>query len=153
MVYANRSPFVRDAVIATVILACLSGLTYGVQVHPLRIPGYILLIGFGTVGGAFGPRIIFPAVFGVYLVALGLIGAAVVRTVRRRMPEVHFANWRLGVASALGVTGVLSVLFAIVVLLGTSQTDAVLTTGLSGIVLLGLAAWFAGLFTINTKYL
>lgn len=149
MAHVNRSSFAKDAVAATVILVGLSGLTYGVQIHPLQIPGYILLVGFGTVGGAFGPRTVFPAVYGVYLIALGVAGAAAVHAVQRRLPETHLASWRLGVAGAFGVTGALSILFAVITLFGTSQMDGVLLTGISGLILLGLASWLTELFTVN----
>lgn len=149
MAHANRRSFVSDAVVATVILAGLAGLTYGVQFQPLRIPGYILLVGFGAVGGAIGPRVAFPVVFGVYLVSLGLVGAAAVRVVRGRIPETDLSRWRFGVAGALGVTGAVSTSFAIAAFVGTSQSDVVLLTGGSGLLLLGLAGWFAGLVTVS----
>lgn len=149
MGHVTRSSFAKDAVAATVILVGLSGLTYGVQTQPLQIPGYILLVGFGTVGGAFGPRAVFPVVYGVYLIALGVAGAAAVHAVQRRLPETHLSSWRLGVAGALGVVGTLSILFAVIALFGTSQMDAVLLTGASGLILLSLASWLTGLFTVS----
>lgn len=51
MSHADRGSFSRDTLVATVILACLYGLTYGIQFRPLQIPGYILIVGFGTIGG------------------------------------------------------------------------------------------------------
>lgn len=147
----SRVTFVWNTVVATVILASLYGLSYGVQSGPLQIPGYILLMGFGTFGGAVGPESLFPVLFSIYLISLGAVGAAAVHVVRRRLSENHFAGWRLGVAGALGITGVLSILFTAVALSGT-QMDAVFTTVISALVFLGLAGWFAGLFPIRTKW-
>ena len=149
MARANRRSFAGDAVAAALVLAGLSGLTYGVRIQPLRIPGYVLLIGFGTLGATVGPRAAFPVVYGGYLVALGAVGAAAVRALRRRLPETHLARWRLGAAGALGTTGVLSISVAITALFGTAQPDAVVVTSLSGLVLLGLAGWSAGAFVVG----
>lgn len=151
MARIDQRAFIRDTAVATVILAGLYGLTYGVQFQPLQIPGYLLLVGFGTLGGAFGPEAIFPVVFGLYLIFLGMIGAFVIHTLRRQLPEGHLSSWRTGIASALGIVGVLSVSFAIIALFGTSQLDAVFITGVVGIILLGLSSWFAKLFTINMR--
>ncbi|WP_436347096.1 hypothetical protein [Natronorubrum sp. FCH18a] len=148
MSYNHRLPFARDAIVATVILAALSGLTYGVQFRPLQLPGYILVMGFGTFGGATGPEALFPVIFGIYLISLGAVGAAIVRVVRGWIPDGHVAGWRLGVASALGVTGALAVLFTMVALFG-AQPDAVFTAGILSLVFLGLASWFAGLFSVS----
>lgn len=148
MVRADGRPFVRDAIVAAVLLAGLSGLPYGVQFRPLQIPGYILLVGFGTFGGAIGPEALFPVTFGIYLLSLGVVGAIAVRAVRRRIPDDYSASWRRGMAGAFGVLGALSLLFTGVAFSGT-QMDAVVLTGISALLFLSLAGWFAGVLTVN----
>ncbi|WP_207591434.1 hypothetical protein [Halomontanus rarus] len=145
----DRGSFVRDTIVATVLLACLYGLAYGIQFRLLQIPGYILIVGFGTVGGAVGPEVLFPLLLGIYLVFLGAVGAAAVRVVRRWIPEDRVAGWRRGVAGSLGVMGGLSAVLAVGALFST-QIDAVVTTGAVALIFLGLAGWFAGLFSVST---
>lgn len=147
MAHAHRTPFLRDTVVATVALAALYALARGVQFQPVQIPGYLLVVGFDVVEHAIGPvDAAFPALFAVYLVALGLVGATAVHAVRTRVPDVAVPGWRPGLAGALGVVGVLSLLFAVAILLGTSQWEPVAVTGVAGVLLLGVAAWLAGLF-------
>ncbi|WP_459191742.1 hypothetical protein [Halosimplex sp. J119] len=84
----RRAVFLRDAVVATVLLAVPMAL-YRAYVEPsvLRIPGMVLyvplLIGYTVLGGetenGLGPSV--PAI-GLYLVVLGILVAAVAAYVR-----------------------------------------------------------------------
>ncbi|WP_123538310.1 hypothetical protein [Halosimplex salinum] len=86
---SERAVFLRDAVVATLLLAVPMGL-YRAYVEPsfLRIPGialYIPLVVVYTVLGGetendFGPSIL---QIGLYLVVLGLLVATVAHYVRR----------------------------------------------------------------------
>jgi|AntDeeMetageno50_2_1112565.scaffolds.fasta_scaffold02092_6 hypothetical membrane protein len=142
--------FVRDAAIATAVIAGLYGLAY-VEFPPFQITGYLIVMGFGMLEGALGPvQSNFDLVFGLYLVGLGLVGASVVTGLRRVTGERGRPAWQSGVAGALAVVGVLSLLFALFVLFGSTQLDPVLITGAVGLVLLALAAWLVGVFDEST---
>lgn len=147
MVQSNRVTFVRETVIAVVVVIGLyAPVAWGVEFRPAIIPGYLLIVGFDilevTVGSA---GAYYPVLFGAYLFGLGLTGAVVVHTVRNSS-GVDLPSWRLGAAGAFTMVGILALLFALGVLLGTSQMTPVVITGAVGLLLLALAGWLAGLF-------
>lgn len=147
---STRLTFLRDVVIATLVLAGLYGLAWGVQFQPVQIPGYLLITGFDAVEelvGAAGSN--YAILFSLYILGLGVIGGSVSALLRKRSRETDLPGLRLGMAGALAVVGVLSLLFGLVVLLGTSQLTPVFVTGAVGVVLLGLAGWLAGLVEIT----
>lgn len=149
MAYTRARSFVRDAVIGTAVIAGLYGLAY-VEFQPVQIPGYLLIVGFDMLEGVFGPvSIDFELVFGLYLVGLGLVGAGVVQGLRTVAPET-VPGWRLGVAGALTVVGVLSLSFALAISFQISYNAPVLITGATGLILLALAGWLAGLLGSGT---
>lgn len=124
----------------------LYGLSTGVQYQPLQIPGYLLIVGFDMLEVTFGSAgTYFDVLFAAYLLGLGLVGAVLVHALRTRTHE-SVPSWRLGVAGALIVVGVLALLFALAVLYGSTQLTPVLITGTTGLILLALAGWLAGLF-------
>lgn len=138
--------FVRDAAVATLVLVGLYGLARGVQFQPLQIPGYLLIVGFDALERAFGaagPG--YHLLFAVYILTLGVIGAALSIGLREQSRRTGLSWWRLGVAGALAVVGCLSLLFGVAVLAGTSQLAPAAITGITGLGLLTLAAWLAGL--------
>lgn len=138
--------FVRDVAVATLVLAGLYGLGHGVQFQPVQIPRYLLIVGFDaleSVFGSAGPN--YDLLFAVYILGLGVIGAAVSIGLREQSRSTGLSWWRLGVAGALAVVGFLSILFGAVILAGTSQLAPVVITGITGMGLLLLAAWLAGL--------
>lgn len=143
--------FARDAVIETAVIVGLYGLAFGVQFPPVQIPGYLIIVGFDMLEGVLGPvQSNFDLVFGLYLVGLGLVGAAVVTGVRETTGDRGRPAWQSGVAGALAVVGVLSLVFALFVLFGSTQLDPVLITGAVGLVFLALAAWLVGVFGEST---
>jgi mannose/fructose/N-acetylgalactosamine-specific phosphotransferase system component IID len=151
--YNYKVTFVRDALIATVAVVGLYLLGEGVQFQPLQIPWYLLVVGFDVLEAVFGSAgQNYDVLFAAYLVGLGVVGGLVASLVRGQMgerirrPDSARAALRLGVAGALAVVGVISLLFASVVLLGTSQLAPVLITGVTGLVMLGVAGWLAGVF-------
>jgi hypothetical protein len=142
--------FLRDVVVATLALAALYGLAWGVQFQPVQIPGYLLIVGFDAVAELVGPAgSNYTIYFSLYVLGLGVVGAAVSAALRRQSHETDRLGVRIGVAGALAVVGVLSLLFGLAVLLGTSQRTPVLVTGGAGVVLLGLAGWLAGVIGIR----
>ncbi|WP_416839212.1 hypothetical protein [Haloferax sp. DFSO52] len=149
----NRTPrvtFARDAVVATAVLGGLFLLGYGIQFQPLQIPTYLLIVGFDFLEGVFGSAgANFDLLFGAYLVGLGVLGAAVAYVVRAASRVTDLPQWRLGAAGALAIVGTISLLFAVNILVSTTQTTPVLVTGAAGVVLLALAGWLAGLFRIE----
>jgi len=146
MAYNHLGSYVRDAVVATAVVVGLYGLAFGVQFQPFQIPGYLLIVGFDMVEGVFGSAgAYYDVLFYGYLIGLGLIGAGVVHMLRARTHK-SVPGWRIGVAGALVVVGVLSLLFALLVLFGSSRLDPVLITGATGLILLAVAGWLAGVF-------
>jgi hypothetical protein len=146
MRHRNSVGFVREAVIAVVVVVGLYGLSSSVQFSPAQIPAYLLIVGFDMLEVTFGSAgAYYPVLFGAYLVGLGVAGAVVVHTFRRWTSEADLPSWRLGVAGAFTVVGALSLLFALSILIGTSQMDAVVITGVTGLIFLALAGWLAGL--------
>ena len=150
MSHTRARSFVRDAVIGTAVIAGLYGLAY-VEFQPVQIPGYLIIMGFGMLEGVLGSvQSNFDLVFGLYLVGLGLTGAAVVTVFREVTGERGRPAWQSGVAGALAVVGVLSLVFALFVLSGSTQLTPVLITGAVGLVFLALAAWLVGAFDEST---
>ncbi|ELZ84297.1 hypothetical protein C455_01302 [Haloferax larsenii JCM 13917] len=140
----------RDTIVATAVLAGLYGLAFGVQIPPFQIPGYLLIVGFDLLEVVFGPvQRHFDLVFGAYLVGLGVVGAAVAQLLRFGSRRTDVPQWRLAVASALALVGVLSFLFAASVLITTTQTTPVLITGAVGLTLIALAGWVSGLLRVE----
>ncbi len=43
--------FIRDVIVATLVLVCLYGLAQGVQFQPIQITGYLLIVGFDQLEG------------------------------------------------------------------------------------------------------
>lgn len=145
MSHDHKTSFVREAVVSMLVVVGLYGLT-GVQFQPVQIPGYLFIVEFDMLEVTFGSADeYYYVLFAAYLLGLGLAGAVLVHILRTRTPET-VPSWRLGVAGALIVVGTLSLLFALVVLFGSSQFTPVLITGATGLILLALAGWFVGLF-------
>ncbi|WP_135533688.1 hypothetical protein [Halostella pelagica] len=141
----RRVPFVRDAVVATAVVTGSYALASNVEFAPLQIPGYLVIVGFGVLEAAFGFAGDYSEVlFAAYLIGLGLAGAVAAAAVRSRADETGAPGWQTGLAGALAVLGSLSLLFALAVLVGTSQWEPVLITGAFGLGTLALAGWLAG---------
>lgn len=94
---------------------------------------------FGPVGAHYG------ILFAGYLLGLGLVGATVAAAVRTRARNIDIPSLRLGAAGTLAVLGMLSLLFALSVLVQTAQWEPVHITGVFGLVTLALSGWLAGL--------
>lgn len=142
--------FVRDAVVSTLVLVGLYGLAKGVQFQPVQIPGYLLIVGFDVLEGLFGAAgSNYYLLFALYLLGLGVSGAALSTVLRTQSRQADLSIWRVGMAGALAVVGLISLLYGGVILAGTTQLTPGLITGVVGIVLLVLAGWLGGL--IGTK--
>lgn len=138
--------FVRDSAVATLVLAGLYGLAQGVRFPPVQIPGYLLIVSFAAlerVFGSAGPY--YYLLFAVYLLGLGIAGAVVSTVLRKQSRETNLSEWRIGMAGALAVVGIISIFFGLVTLVGTSQLTPVLITGVAGLIMLALARWLADL--------
>lgn len=138
--------FARDAAVSTSVLVGLYGLAEGVQFQPVQIPGYLLIVGFDVLEGLFGSAgpSYYP-LFALYILGLGVSGAALSTVLRTRSRQVDLSIWRAGMAGALAVIGLISLLYGGAILVGTSQLTPVLVTAVVGVVLLMLAGWLAGL--------
>ncbi|WP_312911251.1 hypothetical protein [Natronosalvus caseinilyticus] len=152
--HARQQAFVRDAVVATAIFGGLYALAHSTSFQPLQLPGYLLVVGFGVLEEIVAVEFADATssiLFVAYVLVLGLAGAAVASLVRgrARVPDSGFAWVRPGVAGALGVVGVLSTLLAVSILLTTLQREPVVVTGVTGVLLLGLAGLIAGVFEIS----
>ncbi|RDZ45964.1 hypothetical protein C5B86_09510 [Haloferax sp. Atlit-19N] len=144
--------FARDAAVATAVLAGLYGLGYGIQFQPFQLPTYLLIVGFDALEVAFGSAGAgYDLRFAAYLVGLGVVAAGVSRVVRGKSKTAGLAWWRVGVASALAVVGVISLLFALLVLVNGVQFTPVLVTGGAGIALLALAAWVGDVVRVDVR--
>lgn len=147
---ATSRTFVRDVVVATLVLVALYGLARGVQFQPVQIPGYLIIVGFDAVEGLFGSAgNSYPVLFSVYILGLGLTAATISTVLRERSRDTDLPGWRSGMAGALAVVGTLSIVFGVVMFLGTTQSSPVLVAGIAGVVLLGLAGWLAGLIGLK----
>jgi hypothetical protein len=135
--------FVRDVVVATSVVIGLYGLAF-VEFQPVQLPGYFLIVGFdileATVGSA-GSN--YEVLFYAYLIGLGVVGGGFGHLFRAWTDD-GVSGWRRGVAGALVVTGVLASLFALLVLVGSSQLTPVLIAGATGLVSLAMAGWLTG---------
>jgi glucan phosphoethanolaminetransferase (alkaline phosphatase superfamily) len=137
--------FARDAVVATVVVVGLYGLAF-VEFQPIQVPGYLLIIGFDMFESVFGSAgSNYDVLFYVYLVGLGVLGGALSHVLRTWTDE-DVPGWRLGVAGALVVTGLLALSFALLVLVGSSQLTPVLITGATGLCSIVIAGWLVGAF-------
>ncbi|KTG17181.1 hypothetical protein [Haloferax profundi] len=146
----QQGTFVRDAVVATVVLAGLYLLGYGVQFQPLQIPTYLLVVGFDLIELTFGSAgSNYDLLFAAYIVGLGVVGAAVAHGLRLWVRESDRSQWRLGAAGAMAIVGTLSLLFGLRILLVSTQWTPVLVTGAAGIVSLALAGWLSGLLRVE----
>ncbi|CQR50492.1 MULTISPECIES: hypothetical protein [Haloferax] len=144
--------FARDAAVATAVLAGLYALGYGVQFQPFQLPTYLLIVGFDALEVAFGSAGAgYDVLFAAYLVGLGVVGAAIARTVRQTSRATHLAWWRLGAASALALVGVISLLFALSVLVNGVQFTPVLVAGGAGVALLALSAWVGDVVRVAVR--
>ncbi|AKU07120.1 hypothetical protein [Haloferax gibbonsii] len=144
--------FARDAAVATAVLAGLYGLGYGVQFQPFQLPTYLLIVGFDALEVAFGSAGAgYDLFFAAYLVGLGVVAAGVSRVVRGKSKTTGLAWWRVGAASALALVGVISLLFALLVLVNGVQFTPVLVTGGAGIALLALAAWVGDVVRVDVR--
>jgi hypothetical protein len=145
----HSASFARDVVVATVVVVGLYGLAF-VEFRPVQIPGYLLIVGFDMLEATFGSAgSNYDVLFYAYLVGLGLVGGTLSHVLRTRTDD-GVAGWRLGVAGALVVTGLLSFSFALMVLIGSSQLTPVLITGATGLVSFAIAGWLAGAFGTGT---
>lgn len=143
--------FAKDVVVAILVLAGLYGLAGSVQFQLLQIPGYLLIAGFGMIEYIFGfAGSFYYLLFGVYILGLGMIGAAVSTFLRKQSRMAELPWWRISLAGALTVVGGISILFGVVFLVGTSQLSPVITTSTTGFVMLVLAGWLAGLHGKDT---
>ncbi|WP_227377461.1 hypothetical protein [Haladaptatus halobius] len=79
--------FVRDAIVATVVLVGLCGLAQSIQFQPIQIPGYLLIVGFDLLEVTFGSAgANYDVLFGAYLLGLGAVGTAGNHVLRRWAP-------------------------------------------------------------------
>ena len=143
-----RRSGIRDTVVVMAVLLGLVGLLFAVPLQPFQIPGYLLLVGFlpveAVVEGA-DSGIRFYALFGLYLLALSVVGSAAATVFRRRTRDPRVAGWRFGVAGGLTVTGGIALLFGVRTLLSGAQLTPAFVGLATGLVLLGLASVSAGL--------
>lgn len=144
MVYRHRFTVVRDVVVATAVLVGLYGLGQGVQFQPVQIPAYLLIVGFDVLETIFGSAEHYDLLFALYLLGLGILGGVIGHLLHGRARKKGVPSWRFGAAGAFAVVGAFSLLFALAALLGTAQLIPVLITGVTGFVLLALAAWLGG---------
>ncbi|WP_265111096.1 hypothetical protein [Halosolutus halophilus] len=135
--------FLQNTILATVLLAGVYGLREAVPLGTLLLRFNPL--GVTTILGLNYPDAFDPAVFIAELFLLGLVGTAAAHLIHRWATDAHHTGWHLGVAGALGIVGLHWIKWAIV-FSGTTHTDTepVVITGVSGLILLGLAGWFAG---------
>lgn len=130
----------RDVVVATAVVVGLYGLAF-VELQPVQIPGYLLIVGFDILEATFGSAgSNYDVLFYAYLVGLGVLGGALSHSLRTWTDE-GVPGWRRGVAGALVVTGVLAFSFALLVLSGSSQLLPVLITGATGLISFAMAGW------------
>lgn len=108
-----RFLFARDALVATAILVGFYGLAVGTRSAPVQIPEYLIIVGFNVLETVFGPASKYRALFAFYLIGLGLLSEAIASGVRRVRRGADVPSWCFGIAGALAVIGVFSLLFAV----------------------------------------
>lgn len=143
-----RQRGIRDTVVAMAVLLGLVVLVFAVPFQPFQIPGYVLLVGYlpvEAVVGEPGAGGRFYALFGLYLLALSVVGSVAASVLRQRTRDARVADWRFGVAGRLAVTGGIALLVGDRTLLSSAQLMPALTGLAAGVVLLVLAIGSAGL--------
>lgn len=144
--------YARDAVVATAALFGLFALMHS-GVPGLVIPGYLLVVGFDRIEvlvGSAGAN--YQLLFYTYLAGLGLLAAGAAQGFRSA--DTDAPAWRLGLASALGLIGAMSLLFALAVLptvdgLTHEALAPVLITGSVALACFALAAWLVGVLPVT----
>lgn len=146
------STFVRDAAVATGVLAGLFLLSSVVRVQSVQVPGYLLVVGFDVLEAVFGPvRGFYAVVFALYVVALGVVAAGFAHGVRRFGARTNLPSWRLGLAAGLTVVAVIAAILLYVVYTGTAQSEPVVLLSWTVVILLVLAALVADVFGVTTR--
>ncbi|GAA0285276.1 hypothetical protein [Halobacterium noricense] len=139
---------IRDTIVVMGVLLGLLTLQFVVPFQPAQILGYYLLIGFfpveAVVEGA-DSGILFYALFGVYVLALSLIGSVAATVFRHRTRDSELTDWRFGVAGGLAVTGAIALLFSVRTLLSGTEPTPVFVGLVTALVLFGLTAISADL--------
>ncbi|SEI59661.1 hypothetical protein [Halohasta litchfieldiae] len=137
--------FVRNIILSTGILVVLYGLraaaplgTLLLAFNPVRIT---------TILGLNYPESFDAVIFIMEIFLLGLVGTTAAHLVHRWATDTHHGGWYLGVAGALSILSVHWIKWAIQ-FFGTTHTDTepLVITGISGVILLVLAGWFTGMF-------
>lgn len=142
MVHTQTRSFGRDVAVATAAVVGLHALARGFQFPPIQVPGYLLVVGFDVLEGAFGPAGgNYEVLFAGYLVGVGVVGGTIAHYGRRWAADAESPSWRVGLAGGLAVVGVGALAFAAAVAVRLSEPTPALVTGTTGLVLLGLAGW------------
>lgn len=146
----ERSRFAQDLVVATVAVVVLYGLMR-VPVPFVRIPGYLLVVGFdwlefafGSAGGYYYPF------FAAYLLGVGAAGAVIAHLFRTLTARTDISEWRFGVAGACTVIGCVSLAFALFVSTRVNTVSVLLTGGVA-VVLFGVAWSLLGTVDIDVR--
>ncbi|WP_265110860.1 hypothetical protein [Halosolutus halophilus] len=149
--HTRWNSFLRNTTLATVLLAGVYGLRAAAPLDTLESPWRWSLLfpsnpkRLTTILGVNYPEAVAPVVFIAELFLLGLVGTAAAHLVHRWATDAHHTGWHLGVAGALGIVGIHWIEWGIK-FSGTTHTptEPVVITGVSGLILLGLAGWLAG---------
>lgn len=140
-----RPSFVRNTILATVLLAGVYALRAAVPLPPPLISFHPLRM--STILGLRISGSVYPVVFIGELFALGVVSTAAAHLVHRLTSNTHHADWHLGVASALSVVGIHWIQSALTLYTATHvDRGPVVITGILGLILLGLAGLLAGSF-------
>lgn len=144
-----RQSRVRDTVTVMGVLLGLLALLFVVPLQAVQIPGYYLLLGFvpveSVIEGA-DSGVVFYALFGLYLLVLGVVGSVAATAFRHRTRNSRVVGWRFGVAGALAVTGAIALVFGVRTLLGGAGLTPAFVGLVTALVLFGSATVSAGLF-------
>ncbi|GAB3691826.1 hypothetical protein GCM10028857_29680 [Salinarchaeum chitinilyticum] len=150
MTRVDRDSFVRDAIVGTLTVVGLYGLGMSVQIPPVQIPAYLLIVGFDLLEVAFGSvGTYYDVVFAAYLLGVGVVGAATAHVIRNQADATGIPKWRFAVASVFVVVGGAALFFAVFISPEAGRIS-VLITGTTAVVLLGLAGWLTGLLDAPT---